>query len=72
MARKKKSTKGTQEVVGPSPDKFEDWEAQDCMRTLKRAQEIVGNKSLMKRVKSHAKKESEANARISRLNGKLL
>lgn len=55
-----------------SPGDRRDWEAEEGYRTLTRAQRITGDRSMMKRVKAHAKREGEMNARIARLEGKLL
>ena len=49
----------------------EDWEAEDAMRTLMRADEIKGDAGLMKRVQKkaavHAKKSADIAARASNL-----
>lgn len=73
MARKKKSTKSTKSVEAVDyPSGMGEWETKEGMRTLMRAQEITSNKSLMSKIKAHAKKESETAARVARLDGKLL
>lgn len=77
MAKKKRSRSKTQAgsvamADYPMHHDREDYEAKDAHRSLLRAHEIVGNKDLMKRVKGHARREEAANARIRRLEGKLL
>lgn len=50
----------------------DDYEAQDALATILRANELRANKGLMVRVKRQAKKEAMARARVARLEGKTL
>lgn len=61
-----------QAVDSPTGNPERDYEAEDGLRTLVRGHEIQGNRHLMKRIKSHAKKQREAHDRVLRLEGKEL
>lgn len=68
----KEKNAGVQPSTGLVDKSSEDWEAKDALRTLVRGHEIQSNKQLMRRVKGHARKESEAHKRVLRLEGKPL
>lgn len=70
--RKRKMSRNTGVVPEVAKTPQEDWEAKDALRTLTRGHEIRSNKGLMRRVGAHAKRESEALARVRRLEGKPL
>jgi hypothetical protein len=42
------------------------WEAQDALRTLQRAQEIQGNKTLMSQVKREAQQQMAAISKVAK------
>jgi len=60
MARK------TNKISGPSLSQQKAWEAEDALRTLRRAEEIRTNKSLMNRVSQMAKKEVAAVSKFAK------
>jgi hypothetical protein len=71
MMAKKKT--GSSKAV--SVDSFFDdakYRAEDDVRTLKRAAEVVGDKSRLAAAKAQAKKERESLDRVARLDGKKL
>lgn len=51
-------------VAAPSPTPDKDYEAEDALRTMQRAEEHQGDKDLMKRVGSHVKKQSASLANV--------
>jgi hypothetical protein len=65
---KKSSPKKTNSVKTSSPMLMSDrkWEAQDALRTLKRAQEIQANTKLMSLVKQEAKSQMATIAKIAK------
>jgi hypothetical protein len=73
MAKRKRKSRNTGVVPAEvGAGQRDDWEAKDALRTLTRGHEIMGNKGLMRRVKTHARKEQEAHSRVLRLEGKPL
>jgi hypothetical protein len=65
MPKKSKSSQG---LVGPSLTEQKKWEAEEALRTMRRAEEIKANKSLLGRVKALAKKEMQVMNKFA--NGK--
>ena len=53
-------------INGPSLSQQRQWEAQDALSTLRRAEEIRTNKSLMNRVAQMAKKEVAAVSKFTK------
>jgi hypothetical protein len=69
MATKKaSSTKKSTSKSTSSPRLSVDrrWEAQDALRTLQRAQEIQGNKTLMSQVKREAQQQMAAISKVTK------
>jgi hypothetical protein len=65
---KKRAAKQTNGLASyPKVSEQKKWETEEALRTLRRAEEIKGNPSLMKRVSSMAKKEVGI---ISKIAGK--
>lgn len=64
MAKEKSAGIG----AAPSPASDKDYEAEDALRTMQRAEEHQGDADLMKRVGAHVKKQS---ASLSKVQAKL-
>lgn len=60
MARRKN------QICGPSITEQKKWEAENALSTLRRAEEIRANKSLMNRVAQMAKKEVAAVSKFTK------
>ena len=69
MAKKRKKS-STNEAAMPSVDRS--WQAEDDLRTIQRAHEIIGDTPRLSAAQAHAKKQRESLERISRLKGKRL
>lgn len=51
-------------IAAPSPMPDKDYEAEDALRTMQRAEEHQGDKPLMKRVGAHVQKQSASLAKV--------
>jgi len=74
MAAKKSKTKMKDVMGTPAIDIAEDerWRAQDDLRTIQRAHEVVRDSARFKRAKAEAKRQKESLDRIARIDGKKL
>lgn len=72
MAKKKRKGKMTEAMGTPALEVDKRWQAEDDLRTLERANDVVSDSSRLTAAKSHAKKQRESLDRIARLEGKKL
>lgn len=75
MATKKRKGKKTNEAaIATMPSSYDDskYRAQDDLRTIERAQEVVGDSRRLSAAKAEAKRQKESLDRIARLQDKKL
>lgn len=72
MAKKRKAKKNTMSDAPATLAGDENWRAQDDLRTVQRAHEVVADKGRFSAAKAEAKRQRESLDRIARLEGKKL
>lgn len=67
-----KKRKGRKSNTVGAPAMDDSWRAQDDLRTIQRAHEVVSDKSRFAQAKAEARRQKESLDRIARLEGKKL
>lgn len=70
MAKKRKKKSVNEAAAMPAVD--DSWRAQDDLRTVQRAHEVVADSARFSAAKAEAKRQKESLDRIARLEGKKL